>query len=139
MIPLQVATNGLLSFTLLGVASDGYLGVPVVVTDYINFSNKRASKKQLKQSALEALKKELWYLYQDENEVEVKEALRPVINDDFSEIEALIALLQQRIARQKEITEKASREEYRDALLAAQRIKTIVRQKNEDKIFVLLF
>lgn len=137
MNTLQIATNGLLSFSLLGVASDGYLGDKKL--DYLSISGKRSSLWQRRQDALAALKKDLWYLYQDENEPEVKTTLNEVINDDFSKLEELIKLLTQHLAERQRIAAKASREEYVNALLAAQKMKKIVRQQKEDKIFILLF
>jgi hypothetical protein len=139
MNTLQIATNGLLSFSLLGVASDGYLGVSDKKLDYLSISGKRSSLWQRRQDALAALKKDLWYLYQDENEPEVKTTLNEVINDDFSKLEELIKLLTQHLAEKQLIAAKASREEYVNALLAAQKMKKIVRQQKEDKIFILLF
>lgn len=138
MNTLQIATNGLLSFSLLGVASDGYLGVSSK-GDYLSISGKRSSLWQRRQDALAALKKDLWYLYQDENEPEVKTTLNEVINDDFSKLEELIKLLTQHLAEKQRVAAKASREEYVNALLAAQKMKKIVRQQKEDKIFILLF
>lgn len=145
MTSLQVATNGLLSFSVLGVASDGYISITIVPpepppsVDYLSLTNRRVPVAQRRKAAIDALKKELWYLYQDENEEEVKETLNLVINDKFGAIDELITLLNQRMAEKQELAVKASISEYRDALLSARKIKKLVRQKKEDDSFAILF
>lgn len=94
---------------------------------------------QMRQNRLQALKNELWYLYQDENDEELKEAILDVVRDDTN-IDELLGLLRQQLTLVKSLYNKAQQEQYQKAYESAQEIKKAkVKQRNEDAAVMLLF
>lgn len=97
---------------------------------------------QQRQNRLEALKNELWYLYQDENDEEIKEAILDVVqnNDNLDE---LLTLLKQQLSIVKQLYDKAQQEQYQKAFEAAQEIQAVKakqkKQRNEEAAVMLLF
>jgi len=98
---------------------------------------------QLKQQQLEALKKELWYLYQDENDEEVKEALLEVVRDDtpdVNDLDTLLTVLKKQLTFVKNLYDKAQQEQYQKAFEAAEQIKVqAVKKKRDEEAIMLLF
>lgn len=97
---------------------------------------------QLRQNRLEALKKELWYLYQDENDEELKEAILEVVRDETN-LDDLLILLRQQLTLVKNLYDKAQQEQYQKAFEAAEEIKQVKarqkKQRNEEAAVMLLF
>ena len=94
---------------------------------------------QQRQNRLEALKKDLWYLYQDENDEEIKEAILDVVQNNDNPDE-LLTLLKQQLSIVKQLYDKAQQEQYQKAFEAAQEIKKAkIKQRNEEAAVMLLF
>lgn len=98
---------------------------------------------QLRQQRLEALKNELWYLYQDENDEEVKEALLEVVRDDKpneEDLDTLLSVLRKQLTFVKSLYDKAQQEQYQKAFEAAEEIKKqTVKKKRDEEAIMLLF
>jgi len=98
---------------------------------------------QLRQQRLEALKNELWYLYQDENDEEVKEALLEVVRDDKpneEDLDTLLSVLRKQLTFVKNLYDKAQQESYQKAFEAAEEIKKqTVKKKRDEEAIMLLF
>lgn len=107
-------------------------------TSTIKQGGRGLSPWQLRQNRLEALKKELWYLYQDENDAELKEALLDVVQDDTN-LDELLKLLREQLTVVRNLYDKAQQEQYQKAFEAAQEIKKAkVKQRNEEEVAAML-